>query len=109
MTLEQVILDAVRELPADEQRDLLDHVKRLRDEATQPQKPRKNGRGLWADLNIDLSAEFGVHGDPGIFGCRESDSMAAYHRHVDETPTIYSMAVIYELPGVQSCAESKIA
>jgi hypothetical protein len=39
-----------------------------------------------------------VHGDPGIFGWRESDSMAAYHRHMDETPTIYSMAVIYELP-----------
>lgn len=56
MTLEQAILDAVRELPADKQRDLLDHVKRLRDEAMQPQKPRKNGRGLWADLNIDLSA-----------------------------------------------------
>jgi len=35
----------------------LDHVKQLRDEATQPPKPRKNGRGLWADLNIDLSAE----------------------------------------------------
>jgi hypothetical protein len=35
----------------------LDHVSRLRDEATQPPKPRKSGRGLWADLNIDLSAE----------------------------------------------------
>ena len=51
----------------------------------------------------------GAPGDPGIFGWRESDSMAAYHRHMDETPTIYSMAVIYELPGVQSCAESRIA
>ena len=51
----------------------------------------------------------GVHGDPGIFGWWESNSMAAYQRHMDETPTIYSMAVIYELPGVQSCAESKIA
>ena len=30
---------------------------RLRDEATQPRKPRKGGRGLWADLNIDLSAD----------------------------------------------------
>jgi hypothetical protein len=35
--------------------------------------------------------------------------MAAYPRHMDETPTIHSMAVIYELPGVQSCVESKIA
>jgi hypothetical protein len=38
-------------------RDLLDHVNRLRDEATQPPKPRKSGRDLWADLNIDLSAD----------------------------------------------------
>ena len=57
MTLEQEILNAVRALPADKQRELLDHVSRLRDEATQPRKPRKSGRGLWADLNIDLSAE----------------------------------------------------
>jgi hypothetical protein len=62
MILERAILDAVRELPADKTRDLLDHAKRLRDEATQPQKPRKNGRGLWADLNIDLSAE----SEPGV-------------------------------------------
>ena len=57
MTLEQEILDAVRALPADKQRELLDHVKRLRDEATQARKPWKSGRGLWADLNVDLSAE----------------------------------------------------
>ena len=57
MTLEQAILDAVRALPADKQREVLDHVKHLRNEATQPRKPRKSGRGLWADLNIDLSAE----------------------------------------------------
>ncbi len=57
MTLEQAILDAVRALPADKQQEVLDHVKHLRDESPQPRKPRKNGRGLWADLNIDLSAE----------------------------------------------------
>ena len=57
MTLEQEILDAVRALPADRRRELLDQVSRLRDEATQPPKPRKSGRGLWADLNIDLSAD----------------------------------------------------
>jgi hypothetical protein len=58
MTLEQEILDAVRALPTGKQQEFLDHVKRLRDEAMQqPRKPRKSGRGLWADLNIDLSAE----------------------------------------------------
>ena len=57
MTLEQAILDAVRALPADEQQEVLDHAKHLRDESPRPRKPRKSGRGLWADLNIDLSAE----------------------------------------------------
>jgi hypothetical protein len=57
MTLEQEILEAVRALPANKQRELMDHVKRFRDEATQLRKPRESGRGLWADLNIDLSAE----------------------------------------------------
>jgi hypothetical protein len=57
MTLEQAILDAVRALPANKQQELLDHAQQLRDEATQPRKPRHSGRGLWADLNIDLSAE----------------------------------------------------
>lgn len=57
MTLEQAILDVVRALPADKQREVLDHVKHLRNEATQPRKPRKSGRGLWADLNLDLSAQ----------------------------------------------------
>jgi len=57
MTLEQAILDAVRTLPAGKQQEVLDHAKHLRDESTQPRKPRKSGRGLWADWNIDLSAE----------------------------------------------------
>jgi hypothetical protein len=56
MTLEQEILDSLRALPADKQQEVLDHMKHLRIEATQPRQPRKSGRGLWADLNIDLSA-----------------------------------------------------
>jgi hypothetical protein len=57
MTLEQEILDTLRALPADKQQALLDHAKHLRGEARQPRQPRRSGRGLWADLNIDLSAE----------------------------------------------------
>ena len=57
MTLEQAILEAVRTLPADKQQEVLDHVTHLRDEVTEDRKPRKSGRGLWADLNIDLRAE----------------------------------------------------
>lgn len=33
--------------------------------------------------------------------------MAAHHRHMDETPTTYSMTSIFELPGVQSSASVK--
>jgi hypothetical protein len=57
MTLEQEILDAVRGLPEDKQREILDHARHLRGEVAEPQPPRKSGRGLWADLNVDLSAE----------------------------------------------------
>jgi hypothetical protein len=57
MTLEQAILDAVRALPADKQKAILDHAKHLREQSPEPKRPRKNGRGLWADFNIDLTAE----------------------------------------------------
>jgi len=57
MTLEQAILDAVRELPPDKQQELLEHAEHLRLQEKQSRTPRKSGRGLWADLNIDLSAE----------------------------------------------------
>jgi hypothetical protein len=55
MTLEEAIIDAVRGLPVDKQKEILHHAEHLREEKTR--KPRKSGRGLWADLNIDLSAE----------------------------------------------------
>lgn len=57
MTLEQEILDALRGLPADKQREVLNHAKQLRGEQGQRRPPRKSGRGLWADLDIDLTAE----------------------------------------------------
>jgi hypothetical protein len=57
MTLEQAILDAVRTLPPDKQKVLLDHAKQLREQSTEPKRPRQNGRGLWAEFNIDLAAE----------------------------------------------------
>jgi hypothetical protein len=57
MTLEQEILDALRGLPADKQQEVLDHAKHLRNELGQRRPQRKSGRGLWADLHIELSAE----------------------------------------------------
>ena len=55
MTLEQAILDAVRALPQDKKKEVLDHAEHLRRQKAQV--PRKTGRGLWADLKVDLSAE----------------------------------------------------
>jgi len=57
MTLEQAILDAVRSLPADKQQEVWNHVMQLQGEYRSSRKPRKSGRGLWADLNIDVTAE----------------------------------------------------
>jgi hypothetical protein len=57
MSLEQEILNTLRGLPLDKQQEVLDHVKSLRREVGKPSPPRKSGRGLWADLNVDLSAE----------------------------------------------------
>jgi hypothetical protein len=57
MTLEQAILDAVRALPEDKQKEVLDHAEHLRGQEAHLRAPRKPGRGLWADLKVDLSAE----------------------------------------------------
>jgi hypothetical protein len=56
MSLEQAILEAVRGLPAEQQREILNHAARLREEAGR-KRPFKSVRGLWADLGVSLSAE----------------------------------------------------
>jgi hypothetical protein len=56
MSLEQAILEAVRALPAEKQREVLNHAARLRDE-TGRKIPFKSVRGLWGDLGISLSPE----------------------------------------------------
>jgi len=56
ITLEQSILEAVRALPLEKQHEILAHAKKLRGESG-PLQPRRSGKGLWADLNITLTAE----------------------------------------------------
>ncbi|HEX7359336.1 MAG TPA: hypothetical protein VF283_02490 [Bryobacteraceae bacterium] len=56
MTLEQSILNAVRALPPEKQAEVLKVAESLKRDAV-PNRPRKSGRGLWADLGITLSAE----------------------------------------------------
>jgi hypothetical protein len=56
MSVEQAIIEAVRALPPDKQRELLDHANSLRHEA-RAKKPFKSVKGLWSDLGISLSGE----------------------------------------------------
>ena len=56
MSLEQAILEAVRALPAEKQREVLNHAARLREESGK-NSPFKSIKGLWADLGISLSTE----------------------------------------------------
>jgi hypothetical protein len=56
ITLEQSILEAVRSLPPEKQKELLEHAKRLR-AGIAPRKPFKSVKGLWADLSITLTDE----------------------------------------------------
>ncbi len=56
MSLEQAILEAVRALPPEKQREIYDHAARLRAEVTK-KPPFKSIEGLWAGLGVSLSAE----------------------------------------------------
>jgi hypothetical protein len=57
MTLEEAILETVKELDPARQQEVLDHARRLRVESKGPKKPRKSLAGVWADLDINLSEE----------------------------------------------------
>lgn len=57
MNTEQAILDAVRALPPDQQEEILAHARQLQARSDTVKAPRKSGRGLWADLGIDLTSE----------------------------------------------------
>lgn len=56
MSLEQAILKEVQALPPEKQREINDHAKRLRAEATK-RPPFKSIEGLGAHLGISVSAE----------------------------------------------------
>lgn len=55
ITLTHSILEAIRSLPPDKQREILEHAKQLRN--CPVKRPRKSGRGLWAGLDVSLPAE----------------------------------------------------
>jgi hypothetical protein len=55
MTVEEALIEAVKTLPLEKQVELLERLDAGREAG--PKKPRKSGRGLWADLNVALNAE----------------------------------------------------
>ena len=56
MTIEQQVLEKLRDLPPDKQKEVLDFVDFLK-EKNSPKKPRRSLLGLWADLNTHITEE----------------------------------------------------
>ena len=56
ITIEESILEAMRELPPDKQQELLDFADFLK-ERSLPKRPRRSMRGLCADLGVSISEE----------------------------------------------------
>lgn len=56
MTIEEKVLEKLRELPPEKQKEVLDFLDLLREKTT-AEKPRRSLLGLWADLNFHVSEE----------------------------------------------------
>jgi EAL domain-containing protein (putative c-di-GMP-specific phosphodiesterase class I) len=56
MTIEQQVLEKLRDLPPEKQKEVLDFVDSMR-EKNDAKKARRSLRGLWKDLNIDITEE----------------------------------------------------
>ena len=56
MTIEERVLENLRDLPADKQKEVLDFVNFLR-QRNGGTNPRRSLRGLWKDLNIEITEE----------------------------------------------------
>lgn len=53
MTIEEQVLEKLRALPPEKQREVLEFAVSLQNGG----KPLRSAEGLWADLNIDITAE----------------------------------------------------
>jgi hypothetical protein len=56
MTIEEQVLQKLRDLPPEKQKEVLDFVDSLKEE-NGPKKPRRSLLGLWADLNTHITEE----------------------------------------------------
>ena len=57
MTIEQQVVEKLRDLPPEKQKEVLDFVDFLKEKKGGPKKPRRSLRGLWADLNINITEQ----------------------------------------------------
>jgi hypothetical protein len=56
MLIEELVIEKLRELPPEKQREVLDFVEFLQYK-TAPKRPRRSLKGLWADLDIEITEE----------------------------------------------------
>jgi hypothetical protein len=56
MTLEEQLLEKLRDLPPEKKKEVLDFVDFLKEKGS-AKKPRRSLLGLWADLNFHVTEE----------------------------------------------------
>lgn len=56
MTLEETVLQTLRELPVDKQQEVLDFAQYLK-QKNLPKHKKRSLKGLWADLDIQITEE----------------------------------------------------
>lgn len=54
MTIEEAVIEKLRALPPERQREVLDFVEFL-EQRGQRKRPRKGVKGLWADLGVTIT------------------------------------------------------
>jgi len=67
MTIEQQVLEKLRDLPPEKQKEVLDFVDSLK-EKSGAKKPRRSLLGLWADLNFHVTEEDIVEASQEMWG-----------------------------------------
>jgi hypothetical protein len=56
MTIEEQVLEKLRDLPPERQKEVLQFVESLKEKG-ESKKPRRSLLGLWADLNVHVTEE----------------------------------------------------
>jgi hypothetical protein len=56
MNIEQSVLEKLRELPPEQQREVLDFAEFLHQKSI-AKRPRRSLKGLWADLGVQITEE----------------------------------------------------